>query len=86
MHVANYMLCLKGGSTNKNRDFVPLRLKATTKNKYPKLLTYAIKSYQGQKILTLWIVSWRGPSCLGTPNKNSPCLWELIMTHIDQTN
>ena len=86
MHIANYMMCLKGGSTSKRCDTIPLRLKVTTKNKDPKLLADAMKFYQGQKILTLWIVSWRGPSSLGTPNKNLPCLGELIVTHIDQTN
>ena len=35
----------------------------------PKLLANAMRSYPGQKVLTLRIMPWRGLSCLDPPNK-----------------
>ena len=66
MQVANYILWLKGGPTNKNPNFAPLKLKTTASCGDHELLAYAIKSYPGAKDLDTRDFAWEGLELFGS--------------------
>ena len=83
MHIANYILWLKCALTGKAMVLHPSYWRLLLKMEIPSCLRMPWNFIQGNFFLR--IGSWRGPSCLGTPNKKFMCLWELIVTHVNPT-